>query len=222
MNTLVKVAVLLLVFASQTLHAEARKPSENNSAAMMKLQATIKTLTDESEAAKAEIAKLTTENEQGKSKIKQLDVDMQQAIATNQRAVAEVTSQRESNAQLRSQLEATNNKLQEAVKANQDVNQAKADLSNEYSTLQGKQHDTDQQLKLCGEHNVKLLGASKELLDRYQNKGTWSAMFQEEPALQFTSVEMQNIVQDYQDKLNAGKYQKPATTEACDANTQKC
>jgi len=45
-------------------------------------------------------------------------------------------------------------------------------------------------------------------LDRYQNKGAFGSLLQDEPILQFNSVEMESIVQDYEDKLNSGQYKK--------------
>jgi hypothetical protein len=40
------------------------------------------------------------------------------------------------------------------------------------------------------------------LLERYQGKGTFEGLLQDEPLLQFQSVEMQNIVQEYEDTIN--------------------
>ena len=88
------------------------------------------------------------------------------------------------------------------------MTQSKNELSNELAALKGKQQATEQQLTQCTDHNVKLYQSGKDLLERYQNKGTLGAILQDEPVLQFNSVEMENINQDYEDKLKSGVYKK--------------
>jgi len=86
------------------------------------------------------------------------------------------------------------------------LNQNKGAVENELAELKNKQQVTEQKLASCTEHNVKLYESGKELLERYQNKGTISSLLQDEPALQFNSVEMESIIQEYEDKLRSGEY----------------
>lgn len=84
----------------------------------------------------------------------------------------------------------------------QEKNQLQLGLKN----VQGEYQNSSEQLKLCGNHNSKLVSSAKELLERYQNKGTFDGFLQTEGVLQFKSVEMENIVQEYEDKINAEVY----------------
>jgi uncharacterized coiled-coil DUF342 family protein len=207
MNSIIKplLACILLVgsLSSETLQAAPRDAGKNDGA-VLKLQAMVKSLTAERDAAKAESAKLAEEMKQ----FEQLKKDHLAAVAAKEQLGGELSAQRNSNGAVREQLDKTHAKLQEVIDKHKEVSQAKTELNNELTALKTKQQVTEQQLGICGEHNVKLYQSAKELLDRYQGKGTLATLMQDEPLLQFNSVEMEGIVQDYEDKLKAGQYKK--------------
>lgn len=62
----------------------------------------------------------------------------------------------------------------------------------------------------CEKKNLTLYRYSVDLLTRYQNKGVWSALKQAEPFTGIKQVEIENIVEEYRDKLDAEKL--PANT----------
>lgn len=207
MNRVIKqLAVFVLLaggLSSATLQAAPRDAGKNDGA-VLKLQAMVKSLTAERDAAKAESAKLAEELKQ----FERLKKDHAAAVAAKEQLGSELSAQKNSNGAVREQLDKTHAKLLEVIDKHKEVSQAKAELSNELTMLKTKQQAVEQQLGICGEHNVKLYQSAKELLDHYQSKGTLATLLQEEPALQFQSVEMEGIVQDYEDKLNSGKYKK--------------
>ena len=192
----------LLPFMAQAAPREAGK---QDSGAVQKLQAMVKSLTTERDAAKAETAKLTAELDQ---LIKESSKSLAAATAAKEQLDGELNSQKTSNTEVRDRLDKTNTRLLEVIEKYKELNQGKNQLSGELTALKAKQEATEQQLTVCGEHNVKLLQAAKELLVRYENKDTLTTVFQQEPLLQFKSVEMESIIQDYEDKLNAGVYKK--------------
>ena len=55
----------------------------------------------------------------------------------------------------------------------------------------------------------KLNAVSQELMTRYHRKGVWDAILQREPVTGLKEVEMQNVLQEYQDKLDGLKVVKP-------------
>lgn len=186
-----------------TAYAAPRDAGKADNGAVQKLQAMVKSLTSERDAAKAETAKLAAEIEQAK---KDNAKAIAAADAAKQQTDSELTAQKSSNAEVRDRLDKTNARLLEVIEKYKVLTQTKNDLSNELMDLKNKKQATDQQLTACTEHNLKLIESGKELLDRYQNKGTIGALLQDEPALQFNSVEMETIVQDYEDKLKSGEY----------------
>jgi len=57
-------------------------------------------------------------------------------------------------------------------------------------------------LQTCINNNLALRDIGLELLQRFANKGVADALAQQEPFLQFKRVAMENLLQDYQDKLD--------------------
>ncbi len=197
-------ATLIGCWSSPMLQAAPRDAGKGDSGAVLKLQAMVKSLTSERDAAKAESAKLAEELKQ----FEQLKKDHAAAVAAKDQLDSALSAQKSSNGAVREQLDKTHAKLLEVIDKHKEVSQAKAELNNELTALKTKQQTTEQQLGICDEHNVKLYQSAKELLDRYQGKGTLATLMQDEPLLQFNSVEMENIAQEYEDKLNSGKYKK--------------
>ncbi|ATG90286.1 hypothetical protein [Methylomonas koyamae] len=202
-------ATLLLVLAVSAAVSAAPREAGKDSGAVLKLQGMVKSLTAERDAAKAEIAKLSEQVQQ----LEQLKKEHAAAVAAKEQLGSELSAQRNVAGEVRERLEKTNVRLQEAFEKNREANQAKADLAAQLAALKGKQQSTEQQLNVCGDHNLKLYQAGKELLQRYQNKGALSGLLEQEALLQFNSVEMENIVQEYEDKLRAGKLAEQSAAE---------
>ncbi|PPD29710.1 MAG: hypothetical protein CTY19_16990 [Methylomonas sp.] len=184
--------VFLYPLTTEAVPREAGK----NDGAMLKLQAMVKSLTAERDAAKAESAAMLTE-------LEELKKDKQATLAAKDSLSSELAVQKNSVGEFRSRLGKTESRLQEVSSQLSQTSQAKSDLDTELTALKAKQQATEQQLQTCGTHNAKLSQSAQELLERYQSKGTWVGLLQDEPLLQFQSVEIQNIVQEYQDKINA-------------------
>ena len=198
----------LLFLGFQNLQAAPRDAGKQDNGAVLKLQAMVKSLTGERDAAKAESVKLAAEIEKLKKENTENVAKLSAADAAKQQLDGELTAQKTSNTRVQETLEQYKTRLQEVIEKHKEVTQSKNELSNELAALKGKQQATEQQLTQCTDHNVKLYQSGKDLLERYQNKGTLGAILQDEPVLQFNSVEMENINQDYEDKLKSGVYKK--------------
>jgi len=57
----------------------------------------------------------------------------------------------------------------------------------------------------CETKNLKLYEYSQELAQRYQKKGVWASFTQKEPVFGLKRVDMENLLQEYQEKLAAQK-----------------
>ena len=66
------------------------------------------------------------------------------------------------------------------------------------ATTLGKQREATQS---CEAKNIKLYEFGSELLDRYQSKGIWTTLVQKEPFTGIKSVEIENLLEEYRDKL---------------------
>ena len=61
----------------------------------------------------------------------------------------------------------------------------------------------------CEDKNDKLFAYGQEILARYQHKGVWAALKQQEPVLGLNRVDVENVVQEYRLKM-ADEKLKPA------------
>ena len=196
------ITLIVAIWLMPGSHAAPREASKND-AALLKLQASVKGLTAERDAAKTELEAKTAE-------IEQLKKEKSAALASKQELSGALSAQQNAVIDGRERLAQTNNKLQEAQDKHRELTQAKAELARELSALKTQQQATEQQLAVCVQHNVKLYQSGAEVLAAYQNKGALNTLLSNEPVLQFQSVEMESIIQDYQDKLNADRLEKPA------------
>ncbi|WP_347988584.1 hypothetical protein [Methylomonas sp. AM2-LC] len=200
------VIFLLLSGLAVSVSAAPRDAGKADSGAVQKLQMMVKSLTSERDAAKAEASKVLAEVEQLKKENKEHMAAIKSTEAAKQQVDSELTAQKTSTTEVQSRLEQTNTRLLEVIEKYKVLNQSKNELTNELAVLNNKHQTTEQKLTTCEERNVKLYESGKELLERYQTKGTLTSVLQDEPLLQFNSVEMETIKQDYEDKLRSGVY----------------
>lgn len=117
-----------------------------------------------------------------------------------------------SNDAVRGTLEQTHAKLLEVIEKYNALNQAKNELGVTHVNLQNSHNQTESELQSCEGKNIKLFEAGKEVLNSYENIGIMNTLFKSEPVLQFKSVEMQTLAQEYEDKLIKQKYQHKELT----------
>jgi chromosome segregation ATPase len=136
--------------------------------------------------------------------------------ARNKRRAAtldkEVEALRKENADLKLQLDTTGKNLAENTRQCQDAatlaqqNQKRVEVIN--ANLKSMHAKEEGERKSCQATNLKLRAVAREILDRYENKGPFDSLRQAEPFARIKSVEIENLIQDYGDKidaLNAGK-----------------
>jgi len=116
-------------------------------------------------------------------------------------------------------LEAKLQSLNAQVAEGQEQNRQ---LTGQVKTLEGR---LDQQREIIArqsqamqqldEKNLKLYQLNTELVDKYNKKGAWEALMQREPFTQIKDVQIQALLQEYREKNDALKNEKPElTTEA--------
>jgi len=66
-----------------------------------------------------------------------------------------------------------------------------------------------QTVQACDDKNAKLYQLTGELMTRYQRKGVWDSLLQEEPFTGIKDVEIQGVLQEYRDKADGLKIEKP-------------
>lgn len=192
----------LVIFGAVIIAAEvgaAPREAAKNDAALIKLQAALKAVTAERDAARTDLAKLNGD-------VEQLRKDNSATAAAKDALSSSLDAQRNVAQSLQSRLHNTEAKLGENVERAKELAQAKLSLTRELMALKTRQQVSEQQLQLCGQHNAKLIKSAEELLEKYQTKGSLASLLQDEPLLQIQSVEMEGIVEQYRDDIQSGKY----------------
>ncbi len=134
---------------------------------------------------------LQAENTRLKSEIEELN---RKNVGAKKSSDAALAKSRESNATLSTELQRTEQNLRQ-IQTDKDLLQ---------ETVVGQA----QQLETCESHNVKLLQVNRNLLGQYENKGFFDSLMQREPITGLKGVELENIVQDYQDRLDRLVFRK--------------
>ncbi|MBL4608283.1 MAG: hypothetical protein JKY01_10725 [Pseudomonadales bacterium] len=76
-------------------------------------------------------------------------------------------------------------------KKHRDLNRENSDLAGEFALEKKK-------FGLCLANNHKLFDVNKEILGKYENKGFFSILKQNEPMMGLSKVQIENLVQEYQ------------------------
>jgi len=176
-----------------------------NNGVVLKLQALVKDITTERDLLKTEKDKLAID-------IEKLKKDNAASASESDRLSGEVSAQKSSNDAVRGTLEQTHAKLLEVIEKYNALNQAKNELGTTHVNLQNSHKQTESELQSCEGKNIKLFEAGKDVLNSYENIGVMDTLFKSEPVLQFKSVEMQALAQEYEDKLRKQKYQHKELT----------
>jgi len=164
------------------------------------------------------------------------DADDQKAVARVQRMLRQMSQERDAlqaeNAKLKGEIEELNRKLGSLKKSSesslaksregntalsenlQKTAQNLRQIETEKTQLQATIVDQAQLIETCEASNVKLLQINRELLVDYDKKGFMDAMLQREPLTQLKRVEIENIVQDYQDRIDRSEFRRKTAESA--------
>ena len=100
-------------------------------------------------------------------------------------------------------------KYQELDKNLQQMTQQYSDASKNLQQLREEKEQEQKRLsgdiQVCEKKNAELYRISTEMMDKYRDKGVFSALMQEEPFTQIEKVKMENLLQEYRDKADAAK-----------------
>ena len=94
------------------------------------------------------------------------------------------------------------NKINEERVSHSETKKKLHVITQERNRLSSFSHKQTEKINLCIANNRKLYEVNKEVLSRYENKGLWDSLSQAEPFSQLSQVEIENIIDDYQYKID--------------------
>jgi chromosome segregation ATPase len=199
-------SVLLLVSLLPLTVSAAPRAADGNSKALAKLQAMVKEANTERDLLKTEKDKLATE-------VEALKKENASKASDEERVSGELAAQKSSNAAVSNTLEQTHAKLLEVIEKYNALNKSKNELNAIHVDLESSHKQKETELQSCESKNIKLYEAAEEILTAYDNYGIFNSLLESEPIFQIKSVEMEGVVQEYEDKLRKQQYQaKEAST----------
>lgn len=153
-------------------------------------------------------------------------------------ATAQIDAARSASKSAQSSQSALHTQLQTATASQTELTQKLDDANRQLLALGARQKETAGQLSTsesqlrqvrqdlessratnnsCEAKNLQLYQYSQDLVQRYEKKGVWAALTQKEPVFGIREVGMQNVVQEYQEKLAIQKIAAPPGTAALPA-----
>lgn len=194
-------AVLLAVgFGASALHAASTDNETRLREALRSALTQLRAAEDERAVLQAKQASSAKETESLRAQVAALTKELDDSVKKTEfeRAVNEfnmkLSMQNETIAQLSETLDKWKVAYNEAVTVARAKEAQRAQLAVELGGMQ-------KQYAVCRDANGELYKIGSEILDRYAGVGVSDAFTTREPFVGFKRVELQNLVQDYQDQL---------------------
>jgi uncharacterized protein YlxW (UPF0749 family) len=202
--------IVMAICAAATLAGVAAAQQTRDDGGNARLQAMVQQLTGEKTQLAADNAKLKTDLDKANAELKSLrdaqtglerrlgqsETSLSQASVTNTRSTAALEAQRE-------RYDAVVAEFRKTI----DVLRTTEIERNE---LRGTLASRESALKQCVTANQKMFETGNEVLDRYEEKGCFSAMRENEPFTQNKRVQLQNLVDEYRWALEDQKLPETA------------
>ena len=102
---------------------------------------------------------------------------------------------------IRSEKVGLQEQLEELRKQNQELSGQRKQLENDMKNTSTVLAREKEQKNLCETNNDELYRIGRELVEWYSHKGAWNAILEAEPFTRMKSVEMENILENYREKL---------------------
>ncbi len=174
----------------------------------------------QSEAQNSELARGKLDSEQ---KLKALSQELETARSGSKAGQAALRAKLESAATVQADLQKKLDDVSRQVAAlTREQHEKDAELAARDSQIKQLQQDlqtTKTTVTSCETKNKQLYVYSQDLLERYKKKGVWSALAQKEPVFGLKEVGVENVVQEYHDKLTSERINTPppaATSSSTD------
>lgn len=176
--------MLLAVSATLVVTPGAAWAADAEDQKAARIQRMLRQVSQERDTAQAEVARLKAELEELNRKHTGARKNSDAALAKSRESITALSADMQQTTQNLRRTESERSLLQETL-----VGQA-------------------QQLEACESNNVKLLQVNRDLLEQYEKKGLFDSFMQREPITGLKGVELENIVQDYQDRLDRLVFRK--------------
>lgn len=206
--------MLGLIFAGPTFAAEKKDKAARKAALMMQqlkqeMSAMQAQFATEKQALEAQLKTETEAKETAEKKLSSAESKVRILGAQLSKMQVEKTALEDQLTQTKAELSATQTSLADLKTQHQ---KALADLDfndGQRKTLASNLADTTKNLNTCEDKNNKLYTYGKELVQIYDDADRYEAIMRKEKFFQLKRVELENILQNQQDKLDEARFVRP-------------
>ena len=195
--------LIACMMVAGVVHAQTARQGSDQ---LARMQAVVQQLTSERAALQAEktklearVAELEAELAASEDGQKTLTTDLARSQAAEQAA-------RKNGDALIARLDQARTRTDELVARFRETATTLQQTERERGELQQQLATNTHDLETCSERNVALYDVGIEVLDRYESKGFWSVMRQKEPFTQLKRVEIENLADEYRQRLDDARY----------------
>ena len=205
----------LLLCGLACLHAQNAAPADDRKTSreqeqIRRLKLMVQQSQEEAQSAREQLGKLETEAKSNRSELDGLQGRANEAtrkLSASRKEIAGLTEGKArletEAAELRQRLEAAERKLAETGTALSGSEARRQALDKDLAREQAGRTS-------CEQKNLALYRYGQEMLTRYQSKGVWTALVETEPVTGIGGVEIENVLQEYREKLDAARVSQSA------------
>lgn len=206
----VPLLLLCLHFSAGAQQAPSREQEQ-----IRRLRQQVQQLQQEQANAVEQSRKAAAEKQQVEQKAREERAVLEQKLKSSQSKVSSQVAELEKKLQAaQAELTALQSRLSETQRqSSTELAQARERLAlrdKAYTQLETTNKQQASQLQAVTRNNNALYNLGLELLERYQKKGVAEAAADSEPFLQLKRVQLENLVQDYEDKLEKERVSGPS------------
>lgn len=198
MRKIVLACVVLLLM--NPVHAAGKKDPAKEAQRRMQMQ--IKQIQDEKAALEQEKAALNQELEALKKKTSEIESSVARANRSKATAEKEADALKQTKTELSEKIAQLEKQFQETEKTLRETQRSLQLETSQKQRLEQNLGVRGKELGVCEAKNAKLYQYQVEMISRAQKRGSLDVLLEREPLLQMKRVEIENLLEEYRDKID--------------------
>ena len=195
-------SAMMMMCVLSMAHAETARRDDGGQQASAKAQYMLRQLSDEKAALEAANAQLKADLEKAEKKLERNSKKEGSLSERLEKTKALLEKYQQNNDALRDRIEKDRERTMEVVDKFKETIALLKQIEAEKTQYKNDAASYNKRLNECVDKNIDLYKTGVELLDQYTQKSVWESVSEKEPVLQMQRVKLENLIQDYKDKIH--------------------
>jgi chromosome segregation ATPase len=169
--------------------------------ALARAQGLLRQLAQEKAGLDAEVAKLRAENAKLQKTAGTTEARLEETSSSLESVTREAAGVRTKLGSTEKRLERTTGQLKDVVAKYREQALKLRETEARRNELEANLDATARQLEDAERKNLALYRLNREILTEFEKEGPWDGLLRKEPVIGFKRVEIENLVQEYEDKM---------------------